>query len=64
MKRIATLSIFFTAFIDFALERARFDPWIVTALAIVILLWNLVGRTLRAGVDLQRPDQNTSGSGR
>ena len=39
MKRIASLSILFVALIDFAIERARFDLWIMTA-AIAILLWN------------------------
>jgi hypothetical protein len=47
MKRIASLSILFAALIEFAIEHARFDLWIATA-AIVTLLWNLVGRALRA----------------
>jgi len=46
MKRIAPLSILFAALIEFAIERARFDLWIVTVVAIVTLLWNVVGRTL------------------
>jgi hypothetical protein len=46
MKRIASLSIFFAALIEFAIERARFDLWIVAAVAIVTLLWNLVRRAL------------------
>jgi hypothetical protein len=45
MKRIASLSIFFAALIEFAIERARFDLWIVI-IAIVPLLWNPVGRAL------------------
>ena len=48
MKRIASLSILFAALIEFAIERARFDLWIVTVVAIVTLLWNVVGRALRS----------------
>ena len=48
MKRIASLSIFFTGLIEFVIEPARFDLWIVTAVAIVTLLWNLVRRALRS----------------
>jgi hypothetical protein len=58
MKRIASLSIFFAALIEFAIERARFDLWIVAVVAIVTLLWNLVGRRLRPRVNLQRHDPN------
>jgi hypothetical protein len=46
MKRIAFLSILFAALIEFAVERAKFDLWIVI-IAIVPLLWNPVGRALR-----------------
>jgi hypothetical protein len=42
MKRIASLSIFFAALIEFAIERAKFDLWIMIV-AMVALLWNLVG---------------------
>jgi hypothetical protein len=42
MKRIALLSILFAALIEFAIERARFDLWIM-AVAMVALLGNLVG---------------------
>jgi hypothetical protein len=42
MKRIASLSIFFAALIEFAIDRARFDLWIVALVAIVTLLWNVV----------------------
>jgi hypothetical protein len=51
MKRIASLSIFFAALIEFAIERARFDLWIVAGVAIMTLLWNVVGRALRPHVD-------------
>ena len=37
MKRIASLSILFTALIEFAIERARFDLWIVGVVVIVTL---------------------------
>jgi len=43
MKRIASLSILFAALIEFAIERARFDLWIM-AVAMVALSWNLVER--------------------
>jgi len=46
MKRIAFLSILFAALIEFAIERAKFDLWIVI-IAIVLLLWNPLGRALR-----------------
>jgi hypothetical protein len=46
MKRIAFLSILFAALIEFAVERAKFDLWIVI-IAIVPLLGNPVGRALR-----------------
>jgi hypothetical protein len=42
MKRIAFLSILFAALIEFAIERARFDLWIM-AVAIVVLSWNRAG---------------------
>jgi apolipoprotein N-acyltransferase len=60
MKRIASLSIFFAALIEFAIERARFDLWIVAVVAIVTLLWNVVGRTLRPHVDSQKDEHNAS----
>jgi hypothetical protein len=60
MKRIASLSIFFAALIEFAIERARFDLWIVAAVAIVTLLWNVVGRALRPHMDSQKHDNNES----
>jgi hypothetical protein len=67
MKRIASLSIFFTGLIEFVIEPARFDLWIVTAVAIVTLLWNLVRRALRSHMDSQKHDNSASvsrGSGR
>lgn len=62
MKRIASLSIFFAALIEFAIERATFDLWIVTAVAIVALLWNVVKRALRFHMDSQRHDNKKSDS--
>ena len=41
MKRIASLTLLFAALIEFAIEGARFDLWIVIV-AMVLLLWNLV----------------------
>ena len=58
MTRIASLSILFAALIEFAIERARFDLWIVAAVALVILLWNVVGRALRSHMDSQKHDNN------
>ena len=60
MKRIASLSIFFAALIEFAIERARFDLGIVAGVAIVTLLSNVVGRTLRPHMDSQKHDNNES----
>lgn len=64
MKRIASLSIFFATLIEFAIDRARFELWIVTAVAIVTLLWNVVGRALRSRMDSQKQDNNESVSRR
>jgi hypothetical protein len=63
MKRIASLSILFAALIEFTIERARFDLWIMTV-AIVTLLWSLVGRALRFHADSQKRDHNASVSRR
>ncbi len=60
MKRIASLSILFAALIEFAIERARFDLWIVAVVAIATLLWSVVGRALRSHRDLQKHDKNES----
>ena len=60
MKRIASLSIFFAALIEYAIERARFDLWIVAVVAIVTLLWNVVGRALRSHPDSQKHDNSAS----
>ena len=63
MKRIASLSIFFVALIEFAIERTRFDLWIVAVVAVMTLLWNVVGRTLRPDVNSKKHDHNASTSG-
>ena len=60
MKRIAFLSIFFAALIEFAIERARFDLWVVAVVAIVTLLWNVVGRALRSPLDSQKHENGAS----
>ena len=60
MKRIAFLSILFAALIEFAIERARFDLWIVAVVAIVTLLWNVAGRALRFHMDWQKHDKSAS----
>jgi hypothetical protein len=62
MKRIASLSIFFAALIEFAIERARFDLWIVAVVAIVTLLSSVVGRALRSHLDSQKHDNSASAS--
>jgi hypothetical protein len=61
MRRIASLSILFAALIEFAMERARFDLWIITV-AMVTLLWNPVGREPRSHGDSQKDDHNVSAS--
>jgi hypothetical protein len=60
MKRIAFLSILFAALIEFAIERARFDLWMVAVVAIVTLPWNVVGRALRFHMDSQKHDKTAS----
>jgi apolipoprotein N-acyltransferase len=60
MKRVVSLSIFFAALIEFAIERAKFDLWIVAVVAIVTLLWNVVGRALRSHLDSQKSDNSES----
>lgn len=62
MKRIAVLSIFFAPLIEFAIERARFDLWIVTVVAIITALWNLIARARRSRVDSRKHDHNVSAS--
>ena len=57
MKRIASLTILFSSLIEFVMERASFDLWML-AVAIVGLLWNLVGQALRSRVSLQKRDHN------
>jgi hypothetical protein len=63
MKRIASLSVLFAALIEFAIERARFDLWIMTV-AIVTLLWNVAWRELRSHSDSLKRDHNVSTSRR
>ena len=64
MKRIASLSILFAALIEFAIERTRFDLWIVAVavVGIVTLLWNVAGRTLRRDVNGKKHDHNACAS--
>ena len=63
MKRIVSLSILFAALIEFAIERARFDLWIVAVVAIVTLLWKVVERVLRPRVDPQKEEHGGSAAG-
>ena len=51
MKGIAFLSILFAALIEFAIERASFDLWMVAVVTIVTLLGNVAGRALRFHMD-------------
>ena len=60
MKRIASLSIFFAALIEFGIERARFDLLIVAAIAIMALLWNVVARAKRPDLDSKKHDRGAS----
>jgi hypothetical protein len=68
MKRIASLSIFFAALIEFAIERARFDLWIVAVVAVVTLVWNVVGQMLPRAAkklsDLERTQSGVTSDGR
>ena len=57
MKRIFCLAILFAALIEFAIERERFDLWIMTG-AMVTLLWNLVGRALHSRAESDRQDHS------
>jgi len=56
VKRIAALAILFVALVEFAIERARFDLWIMTA-AGAALLWNILARTPRLPGHSQKHDQ-------
>ena len=60
MRRLTSVAMLFAALIEFAIERARFDLWIVTVVAIVTLLWSGVGRALRTHMDSQKHDNNES----
>ena len=62
MKRIASLSIFFAVLIEFGIERARFDLWIVAAVVIVVLLWNVMAPASRPDVGSQKHDRKASAS--
>jgi hypothetical protein len=57
MKRIASLAILFVAVVEFAIERARFDVWIMTA-AVITLVWDVFRRTRRSRTDSQKDDHN------
>ncbi len=59
MKKIAFLAILFVALIEFAIERARFDLWIMS-LAVVTLLWNVLGRARRTRIDSQKHHHTVS----
>lgn len=63
LKRIAPLTVFFAALIEFAIERARFDLWVMT-IVLMIPLAGAVGRTLVSRVDSQKHDHNVSASRR
>ena len=64
MKRIASLSIFFAALIEFAIDRARFDLWIAAVVAIVTVLWNVAERALRFHLHSQKHGNSESVSRR
>jgi hypothetical protein len=57
MKRIASLTVLLSALIEFVIEHANFDLWMLTV-GIVGVLWNFVGRALSSRVDLQERDHN------
>jgi hypothetical protein len=62
-RRIAPLTVFFAALIEFAIERARFDLWIMTV-GLMILFADALGRTLLSRVDSEKPDHHVSVSRR
>jgi hypothetical protein len=47
VKRIVCLSIFFAALIEFSVERARFDLWIISV-AVALLLWDTLSHIREA----------------
>jgi len=55
VRRIASLAILFVALVEFAIERARFDLWIMTAAA-AALLWSILARSPRLPVHSQKHD--------
>jgi hypothetical protein len=55
VKRIVSLAILFVAVVEFAIERARFDLWIMTA-AGAALLWNILAPTPRLPGHSQKHD--------
>lgn len=57
MRRIASLAILFVALVEFALEGTRFDLWIITAAA-ALLLWSILARTPRSPVQSQKHDHH------
>jgi hypothetical protein len=57
VKRIASLAILFVAVIEFVIERAQFDVWIMTA-AVLILLWDVVRPTRRSEMTSRKHDHN------
>ncbi len=58
MKRMAPLTVFFAAFLDFVIECARFDLWIM-AIVVVILMGSAKG-TLASGVESQKHNDRGS----
>jgi hypothetical protein len=58
MKRIAPLTVFFAAFLDFVIECARFDLWIM-AIVVVILMGSAKG-TLASRLASQKRDRCAS----
>jgi hypothetical protein len=59
VKRIASLAVLFVALAEFAIERERFDLWIMTA-AMATLLWNTLGPALRSRLDSEKHDHSAS----
>jgi hypothetical protein len=57
VKRIASLAMLFVAVIEFVIERAQFDVWIMTA-AVLILVWDVVRRTRRSQMASRKHDHN------
>jgi hypothetical protein len=59
VKRIVSLAILFVAVVEFVMERTRLDLWMMTV-AVVMLLWGVVGRALSTLATWEKHNHNLS----